>query len=133
MKLQINLAAVPDKVPVVAPGEYQATIEKIEQKEAAGKMLQQISFQFKIASDGPEKTKVLFDGFPNEFLTDLNSRTTVKLGHLIKSTGVAFNGSEIDFDELLNKTVTLVVAHTNGTDATGSAVTYANIKDYIHH
>ncbi len=138
MKLQMNLAAVPDKVPVVAAGEYDATIEKIEAQDAVGERKAQISMQFKIASDGPEKGKGIFDGFPQEFLVDPNSQTSVKLGHLIKSSGQSFTpgpdgSTEIDFDQLLNKTVKLVVIHKNYIDkSTQEAKTAANIKDYLY-
>lgn len=132
MKLQLNLDAVPNKVPVVAIGEYDGTIEKIEQQDAKGDRKAQVSFQIKVSTDGsPEKGKSLFDGFPNEFLIDPNSRTSVKLKHLIRSTGMTFNGSEIDMDELLNKSVRFTVTHNNYTANDGTAQTAANIKDYL--
>jgi hypothetical protein len=134
MILNFNLSETPETVPVVAPGEYHATIEKIEQQAAAGKRKEQVSFQFKIDSDGPEKGKTMFDGFPNEFLADKNSMAAVKLGNLVRSSGyVPANANELDMDQLLHKSVRFTVIHRNYTDeATQEAKVASNIKAYLY-
>lgn len=132
MKLAINVNDIPTTVPVVEPGVYDCTIDKVDLQAAEGKRKEQYSFELSIVTEGPQKGRKLFDGFPTEFLQNLESPATVKLGNLIRSSGyVPEVPGEIDLEALKGKTVRVSVTHRPYTANDGTAQVAANIKEYI--
>lgn len=132
MKLNVNLAAIPDKVPLLDVGQYDFTIMAIEFKEAQGEMKAGFSFKLKV-QDGPHKDGVIFDNFPQEFLSNENHPVTVKFGHLCRSAGVPMTSDGIEMDDLIGKTVQGTVAHRNYVDKTTQETkTASGVKDYIY-
>ncbi len=129
MKLNFNLAEVPDRVPPMPAGEYYGTIDAVEFNEAKGKRNAGYNVAVKI-SEGEQVGRKLSDFFDASDLGDTKSMASVRFRKLLASAGIT-SGTEFNTDELKGKSLHFTVKQSNGKDQAGNAVTYANIDQYI--
>lgn len=135
MILETNFAEVPDKIPVVEAGIHNCSVKEVGFREAsktANDKERKAAHTFQLLiEEGPEKGKILFDEFPSEFLQDVNSPSSVKFRHFLKSAGIT-PGPRTDTADLKGKFVKVMVGHRVYKDSTGSDQTQAVVKDYLY-
>ena len=131
MKLNFNMSDVPDRVPPLDAGEYFGSIDSCDYQDPKGKRGAGYNLSVKI-TEGPHAGRKISDFFDADDLKDTKSMSSVRFRHMLLSAGISGTAAEIDTDDLKGKSLHFTVKQSNGTDASGSAVTYANIGQYIY-
>ena len=128
MKLNVNIADIPNKVPLIDPGEYHCTIVKFYFADATERQKNRYEAELHV-SEGPMTGRRLYDNFPIEFLQQNGHPVNVKFGHFARSAGVT--GENPDTEDFVNKSVRATVNHRSYKDSEGVQQTVANVKDYV--
>jgi hypothetical protein len=130
--LDTDFSDVPDRIPVLDVGQYFCTIKGAEIRPPRGeKGLESLNIQLQV-SEGPNQGKVVFDEFPTPWLKDKSSSTAVKFGNLLSSAGFPREERRsVATEQLVGKSVQIIVGHEQYTAKTGDKVEKAVVKSYI--
>jgi hypothetical protein len=134
MALVTNLQGIPDRVPLIAVGEYDGGIVSVEQKPAEGNRQPRIEVSFSITTDCPDKGKRISENFTlvgQQGLENPNSFTSVRFKQLLKSAGLG-DRNEVEASDLVGNSVRFTVKHNAYTDkTTNEQREAANIGNFL--
>lgn len=130
MELNVNFEEIPDKVPVLEPGQYTFDVVSLDHREAQGKAGENYRASLRV-NDGPAGGKRFDDTFWIEDLGNPTSFTAVRMKHLLLSLGMDPKVKH-QTEDFVGKSGTAIVTNRTYQDKEGSTQQAAQVKDYIY-
>jgi len=136
MKLKMDFNALPDKVPSIPSGIYEAPVTGIEQAMNKKETGYNLVVEFTLGQESGELAgRKIKDWIPistPDFPNNANQFSEVKLKRFLRSANADLSGDELELNDLLGSIVKFTVScEVSNDEVSGEVIERSSVQKYI--